>query len=60
LEEEGLWDIVEVYGRILIEGKQQICSRNGPGMQKQGTEKVGGRRIGRPLDSSTTFHCSFC
>jgi len=60
LEEEGLWDIVEVYGRILLEEKPQICCRYGPGRQKQGTEKVGGRRMGRPFSSSTIFHCSSC
>jgi len=35
LEEEGLGDTVEVYGRILLEGKPQICSRYWPGRHRQ-------------------------
>lgn len=47
-EEGGLWESLEVDGGMPYEGMTYICSTDRPGRRQQGTEKVRGRRSGRP------------
>jgi len=47
-EEDDLWENLEVDGRMPYGGMMYICSTDRPGRRQQKTEKVSGRRSGRP------------
>jgi len=47
-EEDGLWESLEVDGKMPYGGMTYICYTDRPGRREQGTEKVWGRRSGRP------------